>query len=291
MKTILSLIALVALALPAGAQEHDHAKSATNAKAAVQEALPAQTTCPISGDVLEDKETFVDYEGQRVYVCCKKCVKKFTAFPDKYISAMAKSGQAVENTQTTCVVSGEELDQDAVTLAFGNKTIKVCCKKCAKKVNAEPVKYFDKLEGRKAQERCAVMGGKIIPKNSFVVNGTHVDQCCPGCEKKWRAEPAKYFSKLSEQKIVLQPASNRCPVMPKMAVKDRRYFVTMGARRFYFCSEGTRAKFLENPKKYMKNLDKMPETGPPPAAAKTVKGKAGPEATAHDGASNHGEQS
>lgn len=262
MKIIPSLLAILALALPAIAQDQEHAKKPT----ASVKAMAPQSTCPISGDPLDDKETFVDYEGQRVYLCCKKCVKKFSAFPDKWIASMATAGQMPENVQSKCPVSGEELDEDAISLTFSNKSIKVCCKKCAKKVKADPAGYFDKLEGRTAQERCAVMGGKIIPKNSFVVNGTHVDQCCPGCQKKWRADPAKYFSKLADKKVVLQPASNRCPVMPKMAVNDREYFVTMGSRRFYFCSEGTRTKFLANPAKYMKNLDKMPNTGPPPVA-------------------------
>lgn len=285
MKTILSLVLVSAFALPASAQEHNR-KSLPEFKP--QADVQAQTTCPISGEKLEDKDLFVDYEGQRVYLCCKKCVTKFNAFPDKWIATLAMAGESVENTQTTCPVSGEELDEDAISLAFGNKTIQVCCKKCASKVNADPATYFDKLEGRSAQQKCAVMGGKIIPKNSFVVNGTHVDQCCPGCEKKWRAEPAKYFTKLAKKKIVLQPASDRCPVMPKMAVKDRRYFVTMGARRFYFCSEGTRAKFLAKPEAYMKNLDKMPQTGPPPVKVENKGAEHDPKKDEHG---DHGDHS
>jgi YHS domain-containing protein len=292
MRTILNLMALVALAMPAMAQDHDH-KAHENSE--MKMAPTAQTTCPVSGEKLEDKELFVDYEGQRVYLCCKKCVKKFNAFPDKFIATLAKNGESVQNIQTTCPVSGEELEDDAISMKFGDKSIKVCCKKCAKKVKANPVAYFDKLEGRKAQEKCAVMGGTIKPENFFVINGTRIDQCCPGCEKKWRADPDKYFAKLAAQKVVLEPASNRCPVMPGMAVKDRQYPVTLGARRFYFCSEGTRQKFLADPAKYMKNLDKMPVTGPPPAPkmdAKKMDDKAMPahKADGHDHGANDGHQ-
>jgi YHS domain-containing protein len=286
MKTILNLMALVALALPAMAQDHDHNTHNTAEKVAA--APSAQTTCPISGEKLEDKELFIDYEGQRVYLCCKKCVKKFNAFPDKWIATLAKNGESVQNIQTTCPVSGEELEDDAISMKFGDKSIKVCCKKCAKKVKANPVAYFDKLEGRKAQERCPVQGGKIKPEISFVVNGSLVGQCCPGCEKKWQADPEKYFAKLAAEKVVLEPASNRCPVMPGMAVKDRQFPATLGAQRFYFCSEGTRQKFLADPAKYMKNMDKMPLTGPPPAPKVAAEKMPEHKDDGHDHGSNDG---
>jgi len=260
MKTALSLIALTVFSWPAIAQE-----TKLTPPTATQEPLAEQSHCPISGEVLDDEKLSVDYEGQRVYLCCKKCVGKFNSFPDKWIASLAKSGQGMENIQSACPVSGKNLDSDAITLIFNGKSIKVCCKKCVQKVKNDPATYFDKLEGRKPQEKCAVMGGKIIPKNSFVINGTHIDQCCPGCENKWHAEPAKYFNKLAKKKIVLQPASDRCPVKPEVQVKDRRYFITLGARRFYFSSSNARATFLENPKLYMKNLPKLPNTGPPPA--------------------------
>lgn len=44
-----------------------------------------QTTCPVSGEPLEDKTVYTDYEGRRVYFCCKKCRGTFADAPDKYL--------------------------------------------------------------------------------------------------------------------------------------------------------------------------------------------------------------
>lgn len=47
-----------------------------------------QTFCPVSGEKLEKKESFVDYEGRRVYFCCEGCTKSFAKTPDKFLAAL-----------------------------------------------------------------------------------------------------------------------------------------------------------------------------------------------------------
>ena len=47
-----------------------------------------QTTCPVSGEKLDNKSVFIDYEGRRIAFCCDKCVSKFKANPTKYLSRM-----------------------------------------------------------------------------------------------------------------------------------------------------------------------------------------------------------
>jgi YHS domain-containing protein len=59
-------------------------------KAAAQGVLfqNIQKTCPVSGEALEDKDVFTDFEGRRIYLCCKKCQKKFAENPQAYLKAM-----------------------------------------------------------------------------------------------------------------------------------------------------------------------------------------------------------
>jgi len=45
--------------------------------------------CPITGDKISGKH-FVEYEGKRYGVCCKRCVKKFKKNPEKYITELQK---------------------------------------------------------------------------------------------------------------------------------------------------------------------------------------------------------
>ncbi len=51
------------------------------------------------------------------------------------------------------------------------------------------------------QTTCPVMEGNPIKKAHFVeYQGKKVYFCCPGCDKKFQAEPAKYVAKLPQFK-------------------------------------------------------------------------------------------
>lgn len=47
-----------------------------------------QTYCPVLPDEAIDPEIFVEHLGRRVYLCCRKCLKKFEADPTAYLSNM-----------------------------------------------------------------------------------------------------------------------------------------------------------------------------------------------------------
>ncbi len=47
-----------------------------------------QTTCPVSGEKLEDKSVYTDYEGRRIAFCCKKCRGTFNEDPAKYLKKL-----------------------------------------------------------------------------------------------------------------------------------------------------------------------------------------------------------
>jgi len=59
------------------------AKDQAVGKAVVAE----QTTCPVMGGAI-DKAIFTEYKGKKVYFCCKGCVDKFQADPEKYVSKL-----------------------------------------------------------------------------------------------------------------------------------------------------------------------------------------------------------
>ena len=47
-----------------------------------------QTTCPVSGKKLEEKTAYTDYEGRRIYFCCKKCRGTFNEDPQTFLKKM-----------------------------------------------------------------------------------------------------------------------------------------------------------------------------------------------------------
>ncbi len=250
-------MAAVLMAAPAMAQhenhgDHDHGMDTMEhaPQLVVPKSLSAQATCPISGEDLEDQDTFIDFEGQRIYVCCKKCKKKVVKRPEQIAMELYAQGVLLENVQTIDPVTGEELKSKEHFHQLYNKRIYVNDKKDVAKVAADPAKYLDVLEGRHAQEKCAVRGGDIDPEAGFVIKGMQVGQCCPGCEKKWKADPAAYFAKLAADHVVLEPATMSCPFMPKMQ-GSKKYPITLGSRRYYLCSEMAALKFANDPEKYL----------------------------------------
>jgi len=250
------LMAVMLLAAPAMAQhdhdshEHGQKSAASPQKMSLPTTLTEQTTCPISNEELEDKDTFLDYAGQRIYVCCNKCKKKAAKNPEVVAMGLYANGFQLENVQSIDPVTGEKLESKTHFHKLYNMRIYVNDEKDVAKVAADPAKYLDALAGRHAQEKCAVRGGDINPKANFTIEGMTIGQCCAGCEKKWKAEPSEMFAKLEKDHVVVEPATMKCPVMPGMN-GSKKYPVTLGAKRYYLCSEKVAVMFSQDPSKYL----------------------------------------
>ncbi len=242
---IRTLTTILALTLTAGAVAQETASvpaKVTKAVAAL-DAWQAQTMCPVSGKKLGDsKEHFVDYEGQRIYVCCAKCVKKVKAAPELTLYKMASVGVAPADAQSKCIVSGKPLKNHDTFVSIGNKRIYTCCEKCASKAEKEPAKYLDALEGRSAQKKCPISGE---PVEAFTtIDGFKVGACCEKCIAKIEKDPAPHLAKLTASKVVLEPAERLCSINPKKPGKAD-IFVTLAGKRHYFCCEKCQAKFMK----------------------------------------------
>jgi len=60
-----------------------------------------QTTCPVSGKKLEEKSVYTDYEGRRIYFCCKKCRGTFAKDPAKYLSKLDEPAPSQKTAPAT----------------------------------------------------------------------------------------------------------------------------------------------------------------------------------------------
>lgn len=214
----------------------------------------AQSACPISGEELEDRDHFVDYEGHRTFLCCEKCVKKFTATPDAHLYAMYLDGIEPLNLQTVCPVTAKELKNREHSMRILNRTIYFLTAKAALVGAKDPVAMLDTIAGRHPQELCAVMGGKVDPKGIFEVAGQTVRYCCPGCSDDFQAEPAEFFAILEERNAVLEPSSANCLVHPKKPITSRMWFVTLGARRYFFHDAEAQREFFAEPERWLPKL-------------------------------------
>jgi YHS domain-containing protein len=77
--------------------------SAGKAPTAEEERMPSaggertspQTVCPVMGGKI-DKSIFVDYDGKRIYFCCKACPAEFAKDPAKYVKKLEGQGTMLE---------------------------------------------------------------------------------------------------------------------------------------------------------------------------------------------------
>jgi YHS domain-containing protein len=139
---ITGLALVIGLVLSAQAENAEPAKPTETAKV-----LKNQTNCPVMGGKI-DSTTFTDIQGQRVYHCCPMCSATLKADPDKYFKKAAEEGILFENIQTTCPVSGEQLQDKSVFTDYEGRRIVFCCEKCLGTFNEDPAKYLKKLDER-----------------------------------------------------------------------------------------------------------------------------------------------
>ncbi|TAH35967.1 MAG: YHS domain-containing protein [Planctomycetota bacterium] len=153
-----------------------------------------QSTCPVSGETLENRDSYVDVLNKRVYTCCPKCLEKVAAEPDKYLDVL-EGRQA----QKTCPVSGQAVDGKTTVVVQGQK-LALCCEKCADQAKAAPDRVWAELARHKvvtlpAASQCPVMEEPVENRSFFVTYlGRRVYFCCQKCLAVFIKNPQKYLA-------------------------------------------------------------------------------------------------
>lgn len=221
-----------------------------------------QTMCPVSGKPI-DKGISIEYEGQKVYFCCKGCPPKFKEKPNKYLPALYRQIYS-QTVQVKCPVMGGAVDPE-VFVEYEGRRVYFCCKGCDKKFKADPDKYEKKLpEVSTAQVHCPVMGGAINPGLSAEIDGKTVYFCCKMCEPKYKANPSKYPVEGPQEAGLLahgETAKDDLLLCPVCAEKGggihKRSEVKMteiDGFRYAMCGQSCVDKFKEGKSKYLRIL-------------------------------------
>lgn len=133
-----AMLLIVSLTAFAGEEKQE-------AKGDAPKELKNQTVCPVMGGKI-DSTAYTDIQGQRVYHCCPGCSGALKKDPDKFFKKAAAEGILYENIQTTCPVSGKELEDKSVFADFVGRRVVFCCKKCRGTFNEDPASYLSKLD-------------------------------------------------------------------------------------------------------------------------------------------------
>lgn len=167
--------------------QDDEGKHKEHSDAGQLAAKKAQSTCPVMGGNV-NKALFVEYDGKRLYVCCKECLETVKKDPAKYISKLENNGLALEKTQTTCPILGGKIDKK-VHADYNGKRVYFCCAGCIEQFKKEPDKYLKKLEAE-----------GVVPEPT------------PASEETEKKEPPK----------------QTCPMMPKSEKSGHNHSGSMG---------------------------------------------------------------
>ena len=127
---------------------------------------PENAVCPVMGNPV-DPEITVDYEGRRIGFCCPGCDKVFLEDPEKYLKKVDAELARRDAGE------GEQADAPA----------------------AEPLDPDRPPEN----EICPVMGNPVDPEFWLDHEGRRIGFCCPGCDRVFMEDPAKYLKKVDAE--------------------------------------------------------------------------------------------
>ena len=235
-------------------------------------------TCPVSGEELGTMgEPIVKiYDAREVRFCCKSCIKKFEANPDEYwakVDAQIIAEQRMHYPLTTCMFSGEELDQNSdhptVEFVHDNRLVRVCCNDCKEDFLADPLASAAQLDTQIADAQrdayplktCAVGGsdlGSMGEPFELVFENRLVRLCCDGCLEDFHADPHKYMAILDTAYADAQRPTyplTECPVsgMALGSMGEPAELVA-GATLVRFCCDGCFGDFKATPAKFLAKL-------------------------------------
>lgn len=195
--------------------------------------------CVVNGDQNASPDASIEYQGGRVYVCCKECVKQFEKDPQKF--AARANHQLVltgQYRQSKCPINDTDFDPE-VTANVGGTSIAFCCRGCLKKVNdtedladrAELVfgskafkKSFVKVETDAeasvpeidlAKAVCVVESSrKVSDEHSADYLDGKVFFCCNNCAKAFKKDSKKYAAAANRQLVQTgQYVQSACPLV------------------------------------------------------------------------------
>lgn len=95
MKKLMILLAGACVAVVTVYAEPAKDASADTKKA--EQTVKKQTLCPVMGNEI-NKKLYVDFQGKRIYVCCKGCIGEVKKDPAKYIAQLEKEGVTLDKT-------------------------------------------------------------------------------------------------------------------------------------------------------------------------------------------------
>lgn len=199
------------------------------------------------------------------------------------IATLTQIALAGDPINTTCPISGNDINPD-ITIEIGEDTVALCCNGCVngfKKWDDErQLTYIAKHKGSQETPKdtevvtelvvetpylldvCPITGAKLGSMGDPVVeviDGREVRFCCAGCVPKFNADKESQFKKLDalmiKQQLPYYP-TNTCVISGEpLDFHGGAVNFIYGNRLFRTCCNDCKAEFLQDPAKYVPELD------------------------------------
>jgi len=228
--------------------------------------------CPIGGPLGSMGEPVVKvYDNREVRFCCAGCLGEFESDRAKYwgeIDEKIVEQQLMHYPFETCIVTGQELGDDAINHVHNNRLVRLANREAAAAFKADPAKHLGALDKKIVEQQlpdypmdtCPVGGplGSMGEPVNFIYMNRLVRFCCGGCEKSLVNEPAKYLAKLDAAYADAQREAypiDTCVVAGgKLGSMGEPVEIVAGTQLVRFCCKGCLPKFKADPQKYLSKL-------------------------------------
>jgi YHS domain-containing protein len=190
---------------------------------------------------------------------------------------------AGEPLNKTCPISGEDINPD-ITVNVGYDTIGLCCNGCVKGFKKwdreKQLKYIADQKSEQSTPKvteevtelavqtpylldtCPISGKKLGSMGDTIVeviDGREVRFCCDKCPPKFKADKTAQFKKLDvlmiKQQLPFYP-TNTCVISGEsLDFHGGVVNFIYGNRLFRTCCNDCKAEFLDEPAKYVPELD------------------------------------
>jgi hypothetical protein len=120
-------------------------------KAALAKAYPADKlidlanqTCPIKLGQKVKQGFSVTWQGYRVHLCCRSCMRRFGRSPGLIITQLRQPGLKVLGNAKCPSMPEEDVLPDLFVI-YRDTIVNICCDSCADEIRKDPVKILGKL--------------------------------------------------------------------------------------------------------------------------------------------------
>ena len=228
--------------------------------------------CPVGGPLGSMGDPVVKvYDNREVRFCCAGCIGTFESDKAKYWGEIDKKvvvQQLMHYPIGTCIVTGNELDADAVNHVHNNRLVRLANADAVAAFKADPKKHLDALDKAiiAAQlpgypmDNCPVGGplGSMGEPVNFIYMNRLVRFCCGPCEASLVSDPGKYIGKLDAAYAEEQRANyalDTCVVTgAKLGSMGDPVELVAGTKLVRFCCAGCLPKFMAKPAQFIAKL-------------------------------------